>query len=63
MLIDKLEKSVMRDGDWYWYQGKHWNCSQKNKDIVVDNIVYVLNNFFKNDNFGHVVFSWVLHLN
>jgi nucleoside-triphosphatase THEP1 len=23
MLIDKLEKSVMLDGDWCWYQGKH----------------------------------------
>ncbi|MDR2645018.1 MAG: AAA family ATPase [Endomicrobium sp.] len=63
MLIDKLEKSVMLDGDWCWYQGKHWNFSQENKDMVVDNIVYTLNNFLKNDSFDHVVFSWVLYLN
>jgi predicted kinase len=62
MLIDELEKSVMLDGDWCWYQGKHWNFSQENKDMVVDNIVYTLNNFLKNDSFDHVVFSWVLHL-
>jgi predicted kinase len=62
VLIDKLEKSIMLDGDWCWYQGKHWNFSKRNKEMVVDNICCVLNNFLKNEKFEYVIFSWVLHL-
>ncbi|MDR3256301.1 MAG: AAA family ATPase [Endomicrobium sp.] len=62
MLVNRLEKSVMLDGDWCWEQGDNWNYCQENKDMAVDNICYLLNSFLKNNNFNNVIFSWVLHL-
>lgn len=29
--------------------------------MVIDNAIYLLNNFLKNDNFENVIFCWVRH--
>lgn len=60
-LVNYLNKTVMFDGEWAWFQGNNWNFTEKNKQMALDNICYVLSNFLKNDDFDIIVFSWVLH--
>jgi len=60
-LTNSLEKSVWLDGDWCWMQGNDWNFCQENKEMVINNINYLLKSFLKNSNFENIVFSWVLH--
>ena len=61
-LLNNLSRSVWLDGDWCWEQGNHWDFSPENKEMVMDNITYVLGNFLANPNFETVIFSWVMHL-
>ncbi len=61
-LLNNLPHSVWLDGDWCWEQGNHWDFSSVNKEMVMDNITYVLGNFLANPNFESVIFSWVMHL-
>ena len=59
-LLQKLDKSVMLDGDWCWFQN-NWNFCEENRKMVIDNIAYTLNNFLKNSNFENIIFCWVMH--
>ena len=61
-LLNNLPNSVWLDGDWCWEQGNHWNFAPENKEMVMDNITYLLGNFLANPNFETVIFSWVMHL-
>ena len=61
-LLNNMPRSVWLDGDWCWEQGNHWNFSVENKEMVMDNITYLLGNFLSNPNFETVIFSWVMHL-
>ena len=61
-LLNNLSRSVWLDGDWCWEQGNHWDFAPENKEMVMDNITYVLGNFLANPNFETVIFSWVMHL-
>lgn len=60
-LVNHLDKTVMFDGEWAWFQGNNWNFTKENKKMALDNICYVLSNFLKNDGFDVIIFSWVLH--
>ena len=33
----------------------------ENKDMVLDNITYIINNFIKNSNSKYIIFNWVIH--
>ncbi len=57
----RLHNSVWLDGDWCWMMNP-WNFNDENKNMVLDNICYMLTNFLKNSSFDYVIFSWVLHL-
>ena len=61
-LLNNIPRSVWLDGDWCWEQGNHWDFSDENKKMVMDNITYLLGNFLANPNFETVIFSWVMHL-
>lgn len=61
-LLNNIPRSVWLDGDWCWEQGNHWNFAPENKEMVMDNITYLLGNFLANPNFETVIFSWVMHL-
>ena len=61
-LLNNIPRSVWLDGDWCWEQGNHWDFAPENKEMVMDNITYVLGNFLSNPNFETVIFSWVMHL-
>lgn len=55
-----LQPSIWLDGDWCW-QMNPWNFNETNKQMVIENICYLLNNYIQNDNFQYIIFSWVMH--
>ena len=59
-LYSQLENSVWLDGDWCWLMHP-LVISEENKQMVQDNIRYVLRNYLKNSSLSYVIFSWVIH--
>lgn len=59
-LHQKIDHSVWLDGDWCWMMHP-WEFSAENKNMVIDNITHMLNNFLKNSSFKVVIFSWIMH--
>lgn len=59
-LNKRLENSVWLDGDWCWMMNP-WEFNDENKQMVVDNIRYLLKRFLRNSAFKYVIFSWVIH--
>ena len=55
-----LEKSVFLDGDWCWCLDP-FTVNEETKEMVMDNICYLLNNFLRCGEIENVVFCWVLH--
>jgi hypothetical protein len=51
---------VWLDGDWCWAMNP-FIVNQENKNMVEDNITYLLRNFLTNSSFDYVLFSWVIH--
>ena len=60
-LYKRLKHSVRLDGDWCWMMHP-FTPSEENRNMVEDNIVYLLNNFLQNPSFEYVLFNWVLHI-
>ena len=56
----KLRNSVLLDGDWCWDM-LPFQVTEETKNMVMENICYVLNNFIKCSAFNHIIFCWVLH--
>jgi broad-specificity NMP kinase len=56
----RLHHSVWLDGDWCWMMHP-WVYSEENRQMVVQNITYLLRSFLLNSTFDYVLFSWVLH--
>lgn len=63
-VCEKLYKSIKNscwlDGDWCWMMNP-FQVSDENKEMVLDNITYVLNNFLANKEYEYIIFSWVMH--
>ena len=55
-----FDRSLWLDGDWCWTMHP-WSFSGRNRRMVMENIVFLLNNFLRNDEFEVVLFDWVLH--
>lgn len=55
-----LPQSVFLDGDWCWDMHP-FTVNGETKQMVVDNICYLLNNFLRCSACDHVVFCWVMH--
>ena len=55
-----LPNSVFLDGDWCW-DAHPFRVTEETKRMVVDNIVYLLNNFLKCAAYDNVIFCWVMH--
>ncbi|MFT8352662.1 AAA family ATPase [Clostridium saccharoperbutylacetonicum] len=60
-LNKKLKNSVWLDGDWCWMINP-FNVNEENKEMVIDNITYLLKNFLKNSTIEYVIFNWVIHI-
>lgn len=60
MLQDKLKPSVFLDGDWCWNMNP-FIVTEETKAMVVDNIIYLLNNFLDCSEYEYIIFCWVMH--
>ena len=55
-----LENSVFLDGDWCW-NADPFVVTDETKEMVMDNICHLLNNFLRCTAYQNVVFCWVMH--
>lgn len=55
-----LPNCVFLDGDWCW-NASPFTVNDETKEMVVDNICYLLNNFLHCSAYDNVVFCWVMH--
>lgn len=58
-LLKQLPAAAYLDGDWCWRMHP-FVVDDLNKEMVLDNIVYLLRGFLHNPNFRYVIFSWVI---
>jgi broad-specificity NMP kinase len=56
----KLNNSVFLDGDWCWDMNP-FQVTEETKQMVVENICFLLNNFIKCSAYETIVFCWVMH--
>ncbi|KJU73014.1 AAA family ATPase [Clostridium baratii] len=59
-LYKKLENCFWLDGDNVWMMNP-FVVDEENKNMVLNNIIYIINNFLDNSNSKYVVFNWVIH--
>ena len=55
-----LNNSVFLDGDWCWHADP-FQVTDETKNMVMDNIVHLLNNFIHCSAYENIVFGWVMH--
>lgn len=55
-----LPNSVFLDGDWCW-DADPFQVTEETKDMVMDNICHVLNNFLNCSAYENIIFCWVMH--
>lgn len=55
-----LHKCVFLDGDWCWDMSP-FIVTSETKNMVVNNISYMLNNFIACSEYENIVFCWVMH--
>ncbi len=60
ILKNMLKNSVFLDGDWCWDMNP-FSVTDETKQMVLDNICYVLNNFIGCSTLENIIFCWVLH--
>lgn len=59
-LKNDLPNSVFLDGDWCW-DASPFQITEETKNMVIDNICYLLNNFLCCSAYKNIIFCWVLH--
>lgn len=59
-LKKELHNSVFLDGDWCW-DADPFQVTEETKNMVIDNICYLLNNFIKCSVYENIIFCWVMH--
>lgn len=59
LLLHKLTPGVFLDGDWCWYMNP-FIVSAENKNMVLDNISYLLKNYLANSGYRYILFCWVI---
>lgn len=55
-----LRNSVFLDGDWCW-DASPFQVTVETKEMVIDNICHLLNNFLKCSAYENIIFCWVMH--
>ena len=60
ILKRNLPNSVFLDGDWCW-DSSPFQVTAETKEMVLQNICVVLNNFLKCSAYENVIFCWVMH--
>lgn len=59
-LKTKLNNSVFLDGDWCWDMHP-FQVTEETKQMVLENICFLLNNFIRCSAYENIVFCWVMH--
>lgn len=60
LLKYKLPNSVFLDGDWCW-DAHPFLVTKETKEMVMQNICFLLNNFLNCPAYENVIFCWVMH--
>lgn len=55
-----LPNSVFLDGDWCW-DSDPFQVTDETKEMVIDNICYLINNFIRCSAYNNIIFCWVMH--
>ena len=55
-----LNNSVFLDGDWCW-DANPFQVTEETKEMVLDNICHLLNNFIHCSAYQNIIFCWVMH--
>ena len=55
-----LNNSVFLDGDWCW-DANPFQVTAETKEMVTENICFLLNNFLHCSAYENIIFCWVLH--
>ena len=56
----KLNKSIFPNGDWCW-DADPFQVTDETKEMVLENICYLLNNFIRCSAYENIIFCWVMH--
>ena len=56
-----LPKNVFLDGDWCWMM-RPFTVTDETKQMVQQNIAYMLNSFLRCSEYENVIFCWVMHM-
>ena len=56
----RLNNSVFLDGDWCWDMHP-FQVTDETKQMVMENVCFLLNNFIRCSAFENIVFCWVMH--
>ena len=60
LLKRRLERAVFLDGDWCW-DADPFQVTDETKQMVLDNIRYLLNSFLGCSAYQNILFCWVMH--
>ena len=60
ILLKMLNNSVYLDGDWCWNMNP-FVVSEENKEMVINNISYLLKSHLNNSGYEYIIFCWVMH--
>jgi broad-specificity NMP kinase len=60
IIEEKLSNSVFLDGDWCWDMHP-FQVTEETKQMVLENICFLLNNFIRCSAYENIVFCWVMH--
>ncbi|BCZ46071.1 hypothetical protein psyc5s11_21380 [Clostridium gelidum] len=60
ILFKMLNNSVYLDGDWCWNMNP-FVVSDENKEMVINNISYLLKSYLNNSGYKYIIFCWVMH--
>ncbi|WP_294392617.1 AAA family ATPase [uncultured Clostridium sp.] len=58
-LYKNLARSFWLDGDSCWHMNP-FIVNEENKNMVIENICFILNNFIKNSLADYIIFNWVI---
>jgi len=60
ILKQKLNNSIFLDGDWCWDMHP-FQVTEETKQLVIENICFLLNNFIRCSAYENIIFCWVMH--
>ena len=58
-LMRRLPPSAFLDGDWCWYSDS-FTVNDRTKEMVLQNIGFVLSNFLRCPDYQNILFCWVM---